>query len=255
MKNKKNILMTHLYYGDVSPEFSEELALCLISSGADILEIGIPYSDPVSDGPVFQKACREALEKGITPIDVLKGIEKIRRQTDKPIYLTSYFGPIYKIGVEKFMELSKDAGVNGFIIPDLPLEEQENFKEIFKKYKLSIIQFATVYSDKDRLKKIIEKSNDFIYCISIPGVTGDKGDEKQISSLIAKIRKLTNKKIYCGFGIRTPHDAQKIAKMGADGVIVGSAIAEIYQNQKDPYESFVKIKNLVRDIKKEMNSL
>lgn len=249
MITKNKILMTHLYYGDVSPKFSEELALQLISSGADILEIGIPYSDPVSDGPVFQKACREALENGITPFDVLKGIKNIREKTDKPIYLTSYFAPVYKLGVERFLKMGKESGVNGLIIPDLPFDEQEQYAEIFKKNNLPIIQFATVYSDNTRLKKIIEKTDDFIYCISLPGVTGDKGDEKGIKNLITKIKKLTDKKIYCGFGIKTPQNAKNIIKIGADGVIVGSAIAEIYQKEKNAFESLEKIKKLIKSIK------
>ncbi|OGG19109.1 tryptophan synthase subunit alpha [Candidatus Gottesmanbacteria bacterium RIFCSPHIGHO2_02_FULL_39_14] len=250
--NIKKILMTHFYYGDVSPEFSEDLAMRLISSGSDILEIGIPYSDPVCDGPVFQKSCRQALENGITPMTVLAGIKKIREKTIKPIYLTSYFGPVFKLGVERFLKMADDTGVNGLIIPDLPLEEQENFSDIFNKYNLSIIQFATVYSDQGRLEKIINKSNDFIYGISHSGVTGDRGNEREIQDLIVKIKNLTDKKIYCGFGIKTAMDAKKIIDLGADGVIVGSAIAEIYQNSKDPQKSLEEIEDLVRNIQKKV---
>lgn len=242
--------MTHLYYGDKSAEFSEKLALTLLESGADILEIGIPYSDPVSDGPVFQKTCREALENGITPFDVLKGIKNIREKTDKPIYLTSYFGPVFKIGMERFLKLAKKSKVNGLIIPDLPIDEQEQYAEIFKKYNLPIIQFATVYSDELRLKKIIEKSTDFIYCISLPGVTGDRGRKNMSLKLLRMLKSMTDKKIYCGFGIQTPKDARNIIKMGADGVIVGSAIAEIYQKASKPEQSLESIERLVTNIKK-----
>ena len=238
--------MTHLYYGDISPKFSDNLAITLFNSGADMLEIGIPYSDPVSDGPVFQKACRQALERGITPLDVLKGIKKIREKTDKPIYLTSYFGPIFKLGAEKFCNLAKDAGINGLIIPDFPIEEQVNFP----KTNLPIIQFATVYSDKKRLKKIIHKSAEFIYFIGLAGVTGDRVEFIKLRKFIKFIKSITDKTVYCGFGIRTPDDAKKIIKMGADGVIVGSAIAEFYQDSSNLEQTFKKIEELVRNIKK-----
>ena len=238
--------MTHLYYGDISPKFSEELVMKLVAAGADILEIGIPYSDPVCDGPVFQRACREALKNGITPLDVLAGIKRIGQKTKKPIYLTSYFGPIFKLGTEKFCNLAKDAGVNGLIIPDFPIEEQVNFPEI----NLPVIQFATVYSDEKRLERIIGKSIEFIYCIGLSGVTGDRGSGEEIGSLISKIKKLTDIKIYCGFGIKTPDDAKKIIKMGADGIIIGSAIAEIYQSNHNNEQTFEKIEVLIRNIKK-----
>ena len=248
-----NKLMTHLYYGDVSPEFSENLAITLANNGADILEIGIPYSDPVSDGAVFQRACREALVNGITPIKVLDGIKNIRKKTVKPIYLTSYFGPIFKTGIEKIFRMAKNAGVNGLIIPDLPYEEQEKYLTIFKKFNLPIIQFATVYSSEERLREIIKKSQDFVYCVSLSGVTGDRVNEKGLRELIKKLKKLTDEKIFCGFGIKNSTDAKKITTMGAEGIIVGSAIAELYQNAKDKNESLNKIGNLITNIKNAIN--
>ncbi|OGG19848.1 tryptophan synthase subunit alpha, partial [Candidatus Gottesmanbacteria bacterium RIFCSPHIGHO2_02_FULL_40_13] len=171
----RKILMTHLYFGDPSEEFSLKLAETLLIGGVDILEVGIPYTDPVCDGEVFQRACKRALSNGMTPLQVLKGINRIREKGCKnPIYLTSYFAPIYKIGLKKFVTAAKSTGVTGLIIPDLLLEEQQNLRRLTDKYSLSLIQFATVYSTKKRLKEIIQASTNFIYCVSLPGVTGDR---------------------------------------------------------------------------------
>lgn len=239
-------LMTHLYYGDVSPEFSQKIALVLVSAGADMLEIGIPYSDPVCDGTIFQTACRQALQKGITPDDVFAGIGKIRQKTAKPIYLTSYFGPIFKIGVEKFLGKAKSSGVNGLIIPDLPLEEQQ--------YKLPLVQFATVYSDEERLRQIVQASRDFIYVMSMSGITGDKySGRENLKKIIKLVKNITNKKTLVGFGIRTAEEAAEITDLGADGVIIGSRIAEIYNQVSNENDSLEKIRKLVINIKKALS--
>lgn len=248
-------LMIHLYYGDVSPEFSQKLALTLVAAGADILEIGIPYSDPVCDGVVFQLACRRTLKQGITPDHVLAGIKKIREKTAVPIYLTSYFGPVFKIGVEKFPHKAKASGVNGLIIPDLPLEEQQDFRKYCIKENLSLIQFATVYSSEERLKKIIAASVDFIYVISLPGITGDNNPgQKNLKKLLDMIKNKTTKKIYAGFGIRTPAQAAEIVNLGADGIVIGSRIAEIYgQDPNCDSVNLEKIRKLVINVKKAIN--
>ena len=238
--------MTHLYYGDVNPTFSQKLATTLAEAGADILEMGIAYSDPVCDGPVFQAACRRALQQGVTPFEVLAGIKKIREKTEVPIYLTSYFGPIFKIGIEKFSRKAKECGVNGLIIPDLPLEEQ--------KFKLPLIQFATVYTTEERLNRIIEESQDFIYVMSLPGITGDRYQgQENLRKLLKMIKNRTSKKVYAGFGIRTAQEAVEITSMGADGVIIGSRIAEIYNQAANPEAGFNKIRKLVINIKKAIN--
>lgn len=223
--------MAHLYYGDPNEEFSLLLARTLVGFGADILEIGVPYTDPVCDGEVFQRACFRALAGGITPPDVFAGIELLRKKGyHQPMYLTNYYGPIFKIGLDRFLKRASEVGVSGLIVPDILLEEQDELRKYSAKYGLSIIQFATVYSSHERLKKICKASTDFIYCISLPGVTGDKPqDRKKLKKLIEDLRSLTDKKIYVGFGIKSKKDVSEIISYGADGVIVGSAIAKIYE--------------------------
>ena len=243
--------MTYFYYGDISPEFSQKLALMLTEAGADILEIGIPYSDPVCDGDIFQAACRQALKQGITPDDVFSGIKKIREKTEVPIYLTSYFGPVFKIGVGKFAQKAKESRVSGLIIPDLPLEEQERFNKYFEKVHLPLIQFVTVYATEKRLVKIIEASRDYIYVMSLPGITGDKyRGREDLKKLIKRIKNRTDKKISVGFGIRTAEEAGEITNLGADGIIIGSRIAEIYNQDKNEESNLEKIRKLVINIKK-----
>jgi len=245
-------LMTHIYFGDQNKDFSIRLAQVLLDSGADILEVGIPYTDPVCDGEIFQRACKRAIENEITPFDVIDGIKILRQKGYKqPIYLTSYYGPIFKIGIKLFVTKAKEVGVQGLIIPDLLLEEQDDLSFVCKQNSLSIIQFATVYSSKERLKKICKASTDFMYCISLPGVTGDEtGETKRLASLLNLLKEMTTKKIYVGFGIKSQKDAKDLLKLGADGVIVGSAIANIYESYlKNPFKSLEEVSFFVKRIK------
>ncbi len=245
------ILMTHLYYGDPDEEFSLKLAETLLDAGADILEVGIPYTDPVCDGEVFQRACKRALENGITPVKVLEGIREIRAKGYKQkIYLTSYFGPIFTIGIEKFVRNAKKAGVDGLIVPDILLEEQYELREACDRFGLSLIQFATIYSSRERIKQIADVSTDFIYCISLPGVTGDKAENKKLVKLVKLIKSITIKPIFVGFGIKSPNEVKEILRLGADGVIVGSAIAKFYEENIDnPEKSLSKISSFIKTLK------
>lgn len=243
--------MTHLYYGDPSEEFSVRLAKTLIAAGANVLEIGIPYTDPVCDGEVFQRSCKRALENGITPFKVLEGVKKIREKGyEQKIYLTSYYAPIFKIGIRKFVRLAKEAGVDGLIVPDILFEEQEELRKSCDKSRLSLIQFATVYSNRERLRQICKASTDFVYCLSLPGVTGEKGEYSKLIKLIKLIKLTTKKPIYVGFGIKSIADIREIIKMGADVVIMGSAIARIYEeNIKKPFEALPRISAFIKSLK------
>lgn len=246
-------LMTHLYFGDPGGNFSLNLARILSESGADILEVGIPYTDPVCDGEIFQNACRRALANGTNPFSIFEGIRKLKKSgLKKSVYLTSYFAPVFKIGIRKFTGLAKDAGVRGLIIPDILLEEQAELQKYCRQFGLSLIQFATVYSTKDRIKIIADASTDFIYTIALPGVTGDdQSDLKKLYTLIKNIKSVTDKKILVGFGIDSPSKARRIINLGADGLIIGSAIAKIYEKQiGSPDKSLPEIAAFVKALKK-----
>jgi len=244
--------MTHLYYGDPSEEFSIKLAQTLVASGADILEIGVPYSDPVSDGEVFQRACKRALKNNVTPLIVFEGIRTLRNTGVKNyIYVTSYFGPIYKMGVEKFIKSVKDVGVQGVIIPDLLFEEQTELLQIAKKYKIEIIQFVTPYSSEERIQKIVKNAQGFIYYVSVPGVTGVRETvAKETIEFIRRLKKYTSLPIFVGFGISTPKQVNAVIQVGVGGVIVGSAIGKIYEQYlNDPERSLLEIATFTKLLK------
>ncbi len=250
-------LMTHLYYGDPSEDFSLNLVETLVAGGADILEIGIPYSDPVCDGEVFQRSCMRALSAGMTPHRVLEGVAKLRHKgIHTPIYITSYFGPVYKMGVGNFVRSVKEAGVQGIIIPDILLEEQHELLQAADSVGISVIQFATPYSTDERLEQIFRVAKDFIYCVAVPGVTGAREKvEKQTAELIARVKRTVTKskknvRVFVGFGISQPGHVRRMISAGADGVIVGSAIGKLYENNiNDPSDSLGNIGTFIKILK------
>lgn len=245
-------LMTHLYWGDPTAGFSFQLAKTLLDSGADMLEVGIPYTDPVCDGEVFQRACTRAITGGMTPLKVFDGIERLRDAGyAQPIYLTSYYGPICAMGAETVARKAKAVGVTGCIVPDLLLEEQGEFRKVCGKYGLSVIQFATVYSSKERLHDMCEASTDFIYCIALPGITGDKRRNKDdVKQIVRSLKQLSEKEIFVGFGISSPLEAKEILSFDADGIIVGSAITKLYETKTvQPNKKLPEIASFVKHLK------
>jgi len=247
-------LMAHVYYGDPTEEFSLKQIKALADAGADIIEFGIPFSDPTSDGPTFQAACARAIKNGITPSKCIKGIKKIREIVDIPIIVTTYYNIIYKRGVENFVKAIADAGAQGVIVPNLPIEESEPLIIAGKNHNLDIIQLVTPATSEERLKKIIEKSSGFLYLVSHPGVTGAKENiHNSTKELIQRVRKHTKLPLLVGFGISKPEHAAEIAGAGADGVILGSAFAKIYEkNLQNPEATLPEITNFARAIKSAM---
>ncbi|MBI4137229.1 tryptophan synthase subunit alpha [Candidatus Roizmanbacteria bacterium] len=250
-------LMTHLYYGDPSEDFSAKLAETLVAGGADMLEIGIPYSDPVCDGEVFQRACMRAISAGMTPHQVLEGVRKLRdKGINNPVYVTCYFGPVYTMGVENFVRSVKEVGAQGIIIPDILLEEQHELLKVANSVGISVTQFATQYSTGKRLEQIISVAKDFIYCVAVPGVTGAREKvEKQTIELIATVKRTVTKskkniRVFVGFGISQPDHVRRMISAGANGVIVGSAIGKLYEsNFNDPNCSLRNIGKFIKTLK------
>lgn len=244
--------MPHVYYGDPNEEFSLELINTLVESGADMLEFGIPFSDPIADGPTFIAACGRALKGGVTPTKCIEGVKKLRGAgIEVPIILTTYFNIPYVMGIGVFMKKVKEAGVQGLIIPDLPIEESGEFLELAKSSGLSVIfQVAPTTSD-ERSKKIIGAASGFLYVINVEGVTGTRESFLQSTlKLIEKVRKQTDVPLMAGFGISKKEHALRMVSKGADGVITGSAIAKIYaKNLESPESSLPKIAEFVKEMK------
>lgn len=244
--------MPHIYYGDPNEEFSLELIKTLVGNGADLIEFGIPFSDPIADGTTFIAACERALKNGMTPIRRMEGVKKMRRMgVEVPIVLTTYYNIPYTMGIEIFARAVKEAGVQGLIIPDLPVEEATEFLEAAKAFDLKIIfQVAPTTSD-ERLKKIVKVASGFLYVINVEGVTGTRKSVLQSSlDLVKRVRDRTNLPLMAGFGISNKEHALAMFSAGVDGVITGSAIAEIYaKDLHSPEKSLAEIAKFSREMK------
>lgn len=240
-KRKEKALIAYLVGGFPDIETSKRIIETAINSGADIVEIGIPFSDPMADGPVIQQAFSEALKHGIRPIDCLKLVESIKpRYPNTPIVIMTYSNILYSVGLNQFLRQSKDSSVDGFIIPDLNFEEAEDFLTHSKKFQLATIFLTSPNTNSKRLRKISAISTGFVYLVSVYGITGStKRFEKYTFESIKRTKEVTTKygkPLAVGFGISTPSDVLKMIRAGADGVIVGSSLIKIiqqYKNNKD----------------------
>ncbi|PMP61381.1 MAG: tryptophan synthase subunit alpha [Sulfurihydrogenibium sp.] len=239
-------LICYFMAGYPSVEDSLKTAYTLIESGADILEVGFPFSDPVADGVTIQVAHEKAVKDGITPPKVFEITKNIKeRYPNIPLIAMTYYNPIFKVGEEKFCKMAKDSGIDGFIVPDLPPEEGKNFKETANKLDLSITFLLAPTSDEDRIKLVSSMSDDFIYYVSLTGITGERQTLPwdELREKLSLVRKITDKKVAVGFGVSKGEHAKIISQI-ADGVIVGSAIVRL-QGKKD----FESLKNLVQELK------
>ena len=236
--NNKKGLITFVTAGDPNYDTSLEILKKLPKAGADIIEIGMPFTDPMADGPGIQASYLRALEAGQTLKKTIGLVKKFREyNSDIPIVLMGYYNPIYKYGVEVFIRDIKAIGVDGLIVVDLPPEADSELCIPAKEKGIDFIRLATPTSGEDRLPKIIGNASGFLYYVSVAGITGSKTPEiTSIKSKIKTIRKFTKIPIAVGFGIKTPEQAVSIAKM-ADAVVVGSAIIdkinEAYKRDKN----------------------
>ncbi|MBT3363259.1 MAG: tryptophan synthase subunit alpha [Chloroflexi bacterium] len=202
----------------------------LAECGCDIIELGIPFSDPLADGTTIQKASFDALQNGVTPKTCIETAQKLRLKTNVPIVFMSYYNPIFHYGVEKFCADSKEAGVDGLIIPDLPPEEGTELGNACAKHGLDLIYLLAPTSTDERTKLIAEKSSGFIYMVSVTGVTGARAAlPQELSSFVSRVKQVTDKPLCVGFGISTPQQAKQVAEI-SDGVIIGSRIIQLLES-------------------------
>lgn len=200
---------------------------------ADFLEIGIPFSDPVADGPTIRKASEEALRAGVTFETVLSDLKNIKNEISVPLVIMSYMNPVYAFGVEKAFSEASASGISAFIIPDMPLEEISLVSAASKRSGVELILLAAPSSGKDRIRKIAALSRPFLYYVSSYGVTGARDTLPESLSLSLSLAREESKvPVYCGFGISTPEQAALAAK-SSDGVIIGSALTNIISNNKE----------------------
>jgi tryptophan synthase alpha chain len=233
-----SLFIPYFSLGDPNYESSIGWASAIINGGADILELGIPFSDPVADGPVIQRAFKRAFTNSFSLTKIFEITKAIKNQhTTTPIVYLTYFNPIYFMGIENFIKSSKEAGVSGFIIPDLPFDspESEDFFHIAAKYEIDLIHLVTPATEKSRIHKMKRNSSGFIYYVTSFGVTGERTDfSDDLKERIEYVRKDLNLPVCAGFGISTPEQANRISQF-ADGVIIGSSIQRIIEeNGSDP---------------------
>ncbi len=233
-KSKKLALMPFIMAGDPNIEKTSEILLKLQEKGADLIELGIPYSDPLADGPIIQFSASKALKSGTTAIKVIKLLESLKKKLHIPIILFTYFNPILNFGLENFCELAFKAGVAGLIIPDLPLEEASKFSKIISSYFIDLILLVAPTTPFERMKMISYKTKGFTYLVSVTGVTGERNKmENRVESLITKLKEISINPVAVGFGISSPEHVNRVRGWGADGVIIGSAFVKRISNSNE----------------------
>ena len=236
-KEGKKAFVAYIMAGDPSPEISAELLCGLPAAGVDIIELGLPFTDPMADGLTIQRAGQRALAAGMTlkkTLDMARHFRKIDQET--PIVFMGYYNPIYSHGVEKFLKDAKDAGIDGLIIVDLPPEEDEELCIPAQVAGLNFIRLATPTTDNLRLITVLTNTSGFVYYVSITGITGsEEAQSDDVEPEVARIKAGTDLPVVVGFGINTPDAAKKIASI-ADGAVVGSAIIKELSRSKSVAE-------------------
>ena len=227
--------MPFLVAGDPNLEKTGEILLELQYKGADLIELGIPYSDPLADGPIIQLSAGRALKSGTTHIKILDLLLSLKDKLRIPIILFSYFNPLLSFGFERFLEKASMSGVSGLIIPDLPLEEASQFSEIAGSFGIDLILLVAPTTPFERMKLIAGKTRGFIYLVSVTGVTGERNKlENRVEHLIDKLKEVSSKPVAVGFGISSPEHVQMILNWGADGAIIGCAfVKRIYDSSEE----------------------
>ncbi|KAL5702142.1 hypothetical protein ACHQM5_027394 [Ranunculus cassubicifolius] len=246
----KVALIPYITAGDPDLTTTAEALKVLDSCGSDIIELGIPYSDPLADGPVIQAASTRALAKGTNLESVLSMLKEVIPQVSCPISLFTYYNLILKRGTGNFMATLSNVGIHGLVVPDVPLEETETLREEAAKNGIEIVLLTTPTTPKERMKPIVEASRGFVYLVSSTGVTGTRTSvSSRVQSLLQDIKEATDKPVAVGFGVSKPEHVKQIAGWGADGVIVGSAMVKLLGEAKSPEEGLKELEIFTKSLK------
>ena len=245
----EKILSVFLTSGFPDKENFVKLALDVLDAGADMLEIGFPFSDPLADGPIIQESSQKALSNGINLHATFEFVNEIRKSSDKPLILMGYANPVLNFGIDKFAEEIKNSGANGVIIPDVPIDEFDNFFD--KSFEeIDKILLITPTTSDERVKEIDKKSSGFVYCVSVSGTTGLHNKNKSIEFIKKNQKLVTKNKMLVGFGISNEEDAKRYSQF-CDGVIVGSAVIKSLMNENGSHNQTIE---LVRKLKEALRN-
>jgi tryptophan synthase alpha chain len=255
-KKGEKALICYIVGGYPDLETSKEIIKTLIDSGADIIEIGIPFSDPMADGPVIQSALIKALAKGTTPLvcfNIVKELTKTYNNT--PFLFMTYSNIVFSNNLNNFLKAAKKNNIDGFIIPDLNVEDSQDYINITKKLGLATIFLSAPNTSKKRLVEIASASSGFVYMVSVFGTTGSRTNfEKYTFEAISSAREIVSRykiPLAVGFGISSPADGKKMLRSGADGIIVGSSLMKIImENEKDKDKMLLLLSNFTKELKK-----
>ena len=244
-KNKKAFI-PFITAGYPNINKTEDFIYKMVSAGADLIEIGIPFSDPVAEGPVIQESSQKALEAGTNLDNIFELVKKLRKTISIPLVFMTYINPVFKFGYDKFFKQCSLIGIDGIIIPDLPFEEKNEIVTYTKKHNVKIISLIAPTSE-NRIKQIAKDAEGFLYVVSSMGVTGVRNEIKtDLKSILSSVKKVTSVPAAIGFGIHSPEQAKEISKI-ADGVIVGSAIIKIIKEYGIGADEY--IYNYVKEMK------
>ncbi|MBO3458236.1 tryptophan synthase subunit alpha [Aetokthonos hydrillicola Thurmond2011] len=246
---KQCALIPFITAGDPDLETTAEALRVLDGSGADLIELGVPYTDPLADGPVIQMAATRAVKQGTRLAHVLEMAQSITRSLRSPIILFSYYNPILNMGVQQFLKKVADSGIKGLVVPDLPLEEAGNLLQFADSVGVEVTLLVTPNSSQERIQAIARQSRGFIYLVSVTGVTGMRSQvHGRIKTVLSEIRSVTDKPVGVGFGISSPEQARQVREWGADAVIVGSAFVQRL-GETTPYRGLRAISDFCNELK------
>lgn len=249
-KANKRAFIPFICAGDPDLGTTKRALKILDDAGADIIELGVPYSDPLADGPTIQAAATRALNNGATLNKVIDLVREVSPTIKAPIVMFTYYNPIFQRGIERFCADIAKAGAKGLLVPDIPLEETIEMSEIASKYGLELVLLSTPTTPVERAKKIAQATKGFVYLVSVTGVTGVQTNvASRVEQLVRELRSVTKKPIAVGFGVSKAEQAKQIVNWGADGVIVGSALVRALGEAKTPEEGLAALKAKAEELR------
>ena len=253
--NNEKALITYIMAGDPDLDTTESLISAIERAGADIIELGVPFSDPIADGPTIQRASDRALKSRTTLKKVMSLVKKVRKKVAVPIIVMTYYNIILQYGLKRFTDDAVRAGIDGAIIPDLPPEEASEFVGYARDASLATVFLLAPTSTEERIKKVTDTASGFVYYVSMTGITGARlANLQEIKGRIPQIQKYTDLPVAVGFGISGPDEARKISRW-ADGVIVGSALVRLIEDNRGKKQLLTRVTGFVNSLKKGINGL